>query len=75
LTTIRPITADGGTITLGSNVASLTVDGGGEAGDIFTVIGTPTVVPIVKGVTDSDVNGTAGNDTIDISAGMVPPTP
>lgn len=62
------ITADGGTITLGSGVTSLTIDGGGGAGDTLTISGTPTIPTLVTGVGDDMVvYGSSGNDTIKIN--------
>ena len=61
------IVANGGTINVGTGLDALTVDGGGGSGDSFTVIGTPTITPTVQGVSDTIVQGTAGNDTIIVS--------
>src|SRR5262249_54087745 len=53
-------------ITLGSGVTSLVVDGGGGSGDTYTSTGTPTITPTVQGVSSAVVNGTAGDDKIQI---------
>jgi Ca2+-binding RTX toxin-like protein len=56
------------TVTI-SGLESASVDGGGGAGDSYTVVGTPTLPTTVQGVADSVVNGTAGNDNIRLTAG------
>jgi hypothetical protein len=55
---------NGSTITLATGVTDLTIDGGGGAGDTFTLSGTPTVAATVAGVLDLVVTGTDGNDQI-----------
>lgn len=64
------VTANGGAITLGTGVSSLTIDGGGgDSDDTFIVAGTPTITPAVQGVSNWGVAGTSGNDTIVITPG------
>jgi len=70
--TSTEIVANGGTINLGTGLDALSVDGGGGAGDEFVVVGTPTIVATVQGVSDAEVRGTAANDNIQISKGNLP---
>jgi hypothetical protein len=64
------ITVNGGApISLGSGITSLTVDGGGGAGDTYTATGTPTITPTVNGVDAAVVQGTAGDDNIHVKQG------
>lgn len=64
------ITVNGGaTVTLGSGITSLTIDGGGGAGDTYTSTGNPAVTPTVSGVATAAVSGTAGDDRIQIKQG------
>lgn len=60
------VVANGATITL-AGVDALAIDGGGSTGDTFTVTGTPTVPAMVTGVSDWIVDGTPGNDNIDLT--------
>lgn len=67
------LTVNGGSpVTLGAGVTSLTVDGGGGAGDTFIAAGTPAVSPTVRGVDAAAVSGTAGDDRILIQPGGQP---
>ena len=51
-----------------TGLEAASVDGGGGAGDTFTVQGTPPVPTTVQGVSDAVITGTTGNDVIRISA-------